>query len=116
MLQESVTTPSVGTSPNVGLKPTTPQSAAGTRIEARVSVPRDPRHIPVTRAMADPPLDPPGSRPRSQGFRLCGVVTPRAYSWVVVLPITIAPAARSRATAAASTAGTQSRRVRELAV
>ena len=53
--QESVTTPWVGTRPNVGLKPTTPESAAGTRIEARVSVPREPGAMPVATAMAEPP-------------------------------------------------------------
>ncbi len=100
----------------MGLNPTTPESAAGQRIEARVSVPSPPGAIPVAAAMAEPPVEPPGMRPASQGFRLWGVVTPRANSWVSVLPMMIAPAARRRATAQASSPGTRSSRTRELAV
>ena len=99
------TTPSVGIAPNVGLKPTTPLSAAGTRIDARVSVPSEPSAMPVATVIADPPLEPPGMRVGSCGLRLCGFVTPSANSWVVALPMMTAPAARSRATLAASRAG-----------
>ena len=88
------------------MNPTTPDSAAGTRIDARVSVPSEARPMPVLTAMADPPLDPPGMRDWSWGLRLCGVVTPRANSWVDTLASTMAPAARSRATPTASAAGT----------
>jgi hypothetical protein len=45
-----------------------------------VSVRRDPKLIPVATVMADPPLEPPGMRAGSCGFRLCGLVTPSANS------------------------------------
>ena len=106
IVHDSGTTPAVGTDPYVGLNPTTPDRAAGTRIDARVSVPSDASPMPVLTAMADPPLDPPGMRSGSWGLRLWGVVTPRANSWVDTLARTIAPAARSRATPTASTCGT----------
>jgi hypothetical protein len=61
-------TPSVGTSPNVGLKPTTPQQAAGMRIEPPLSVPRAASQSPAARAAADPPLEPPGIRLLSSGL------------------------------------------------
>ena len=61
IVHDSGTTPAVDTVPYVGLRPTTPHSAAGTRIEARVSVPRLARPMPVATAIAEPPLDPPGS-------------------------------------------------------
>ncbi len=96
----------VGTVPYVGLNPTTPHSAAGTRMDARVSVPSDTRPIPVATAIAEPPLDPPGMRVGSCGLRACGLVTPSANSCVLVLPRITAPAARQRSTAAASTSGT----------
>ena len=103
----SGSTPSVGTEPKVGLCPTSPQNAAGSRIEQPVSVPSASGVIPAATAAADPPLDPPGMRERSHGLRVppstgCCVVSPHANSWVRVLPTTMAPASRSRATAVAS--------------
>ena len=90
------------------MSPTTPHSAGGTLIEARVSVPSDARPMPVATAMADPPLEPPGMRVRSRGLRAWGVVTPSANSWVAALPTITAPAARRRATPAASAPGSTS--------
>ena len=52
--------PSIGTVPSVGLNPTTPHSAEGTRNEARVSVPSEARPTPVATAitiLAGPPGD-----------------------------------------------------------
>ena len=108
IVHDSGTMPAVGDVPYVGRMPTMPQSAAGTRIDARVSVPSDMTLIPVVTAIADPPDDPPGMRVRSCGLRACGLVTPSAYSCVDVFPTMTAPAARSSATAAASTSGCSS--------
>src|SRR5258707_997333 len=47
-------TPSVGTAPNVGRRPTMPQNAAGTRTEPLVSVPSAPATIPAATAAAEP--------------------------------------------------------------
>src|SRR6266568_8434944 len=77
--------------PILGLRPTTPQKAAGTRIDARVSVASEPSPMPVDTAMAEPPLEPPGIRARSWGLRLWGVVTPSANSWVETLAMMTAP-------------------------
>ena len=82
--------------------------AAGTRIDARVSVPSDARPMPVASAIAEPPLDPPGNRVGSCGLRACGLVTPSANSCVDVLPRITAPAARQSSTASASSTGTTS--------
>ena len=60
--------PSVGTSPYVGLKPTTPQHAAGMRIEPPESVPSASSASPAASAAADPPLEPPASRSGASGF------------------------------------------------
>src|SRR3954449_11339395 len=108
MVQDRGTTPRVETVPYVGLRPTTPHRAAGTRIDARVSVPSDARPMPVATAIAEPPLDPPGIRVGSCGLRACGLVTPGANSCVDVFPRITAPAARHRSTASASVSGTAS--------
>src|SRR3954464_4060680 len=60
---------SLGTRPNVGLWPTTPQNDAGMRIEPPPSVPNAIEVIPAATDAAAPPLDPPGVRPRSHGLR-----------------------------------------------
>src|SRR5499427_1224379 len=65
---QSGTTPSVGTSPSDGLRPTTPHAAAGIRIEPPVSVPIDAWPMPVATAAAEPPLDPPAERVGSCGL------------------------------------------------
>jgi hypothetical protein len=69
--------------------------------------------MPVARAAAEPPLEPPAERVRSHGLRVAPntsltVFGPKANSGVLVLPITIAPAARSRSTTSASASGTWS--------
>jgi hypothetical protein len=48
--------------PNVGLKPKTPQSAAGTRIEPLVSEPSVSGTSLAAMAAAEPPDDPPATR------------------------------------------------------
>ena len=74
-------TPSAGRSPQVGLKPTTPQHAAGKRTEPALSVPMARSQRPAASAAPFPPLDPPGIRAASSGFTTapkCGLsdVTP----------------------------------------
>ncbi len=56
-------TPSIGTSPNVGLKPAIPQHAAGIRIDPPESVPSPTSTSPAAIAAAVPPLEPPEVRP-----------------------------------------------------
>src|SRR4051794_15302649 len=97
-----------GMRPNDGLYPTTPQNADGMRIEPAPSVPSSAVHSPAATAAAAPPLEPPADRPKFQGLRVGAdtrltVLALHPYSDVVVLPTTRAPAARSRATAGAST-------------
>jgi hypothetical protein len=77
----------------VGLKPTTPQQAAGMRIEPPESVPSATSAAPSTRAAAFPPLEPPATRPGKLGLGTtpkCGFseVTPYANSWRFVFPTT----------------------------
>jgi len=60
--------PSVGTNPYVGFNPTTPQHAAGMRIEPPVSVPSAASARPRTSAAADPPDEPPGVSAGKRGF------------------------------------------------
>src|SRR5437868_13977031 len=59
-----------GTRPKVGLTPTTPQKAAGTRIEPTPSVPMASGPQPAAIAAAAPPLEPPLVRVRFQGLRV----------------------------------------------
>src|SRR4030088_1504997 len=56
------------TRPYVGSTPTTPQNAAGCRIDPPVSVPSDATQNPAATDAADPPDDPPGTRSRARGF------------------------------------------------
>ncbi len=60
--------PSSDTSPYVGLKPTTPQQAAGMRMEPPESVPSATSAASRTSAAALPPLEPPATRPGASGF------------------------------------------------
>ena len=55
--------------PIVGLNPATPQNAEGIRIDPPVSLPMDPTHICAASEAPEPPLEPPGMRVMSQGFR-----------------------------------------------
>ena len=87
--------------------PTTPHRAAGWRIEPPVSEPRASGANPAATAAADPPDEPPGTRPRSWGFRVgpkaeVSVEEPMANSSMLVFPTTTAPARRSRVTTVAS--------------
>src|SRR5450432_177000 len=66
-------TPSVETKPWVVFKPTTPQQAAGTRIEPAVSVPKATSAIPLATATADPHEEPPGISFRQPLSGLVGV-------------------------------------------
>jgi hypothetical protein len=61
------TTPSVLTRPRLGLMPTVPVRAAGTRPDPAVSVPMANGTRPAATATADPELDPPEIRPGSSG-------------------------------------------------
>src|SRR5207342_3519652 len=69
-LGESGKTPSSGSSPWLGLSPTTPQYAAGIRTEPPVSVPRARSHTSAATSAADPPDDPPEVRHGSRGLRV----------------------------------------------
>ncbi len=64
-------------------------------------------HSSAATAAAEPPLEPPGIRSRSQGFRVApkqevSVEEPMANSSMFVLPVKTAPAARSFSTTVAS--------------
>src|SRR3954470_227264 len=95
--------PSIAMRPHEGFRTTTPQHAAGRRIEQPVSVasPRSAR--PAATAAALPPDEPPVVRPGgagvctlpSHGFWL---VTPQAIAGSWALPTTPAPASTSRST------------------
>ena len=91
------------------------------RIEPPVSVPIDATDMPVTMATADPPLEPPGDRVWSCGFRTApnaesSLVVPNANSWRFVLPTNTAPASRRAAVTGASAAAMCPSRTREAAV
>ncbi len=91
--------------PRVGLRPTTPHIAAGILTEPRVSVPSAQIAVPEATAAAEPPEEPPAVRSASQGFWVCGVRTPKANSWVCVLPSSSAPCRPASATHWASWPG-----------
>jgi len=102
----------LGTSPNVGLMPTTPQNEEGTRIDPTPSVPIASGPHPAATEAAAPPLDPPLVRSLFQGLRVMpdtGLSAVSLYpdSQVVVLQVRMAPADRSAETTAASTVGTR---------
>ena len=69
--RQAGTTPTELTRPSVGLKPMMFPSAAGTRPEPAVSVPRANGTSPAETATAEPELDPPGTTVGSN--RLVGV-------------------------------------------
>ena len=81
----------------MGLSPTTPQSAAGCRMEPPVSEPSEAMTSPAARAAALPPEEPPGTRVRSQGLAVgpkaeFSVEEPMANSSQFSRPQTTAPA------------------------
>jgi len=101
----------LGTSPGEGLKPTTPHKAAGMRNEPPVSEPVHKGSMSQARAAADPPDEPPALSLGSKGLPVAPhtalrVLAPAPISGTLVLPTTMAPAARSRATSTLSAAGT----------
>ena len=97
--------------PQLGFSPTSPQQAAGRRIEQPVSVARPRSQRPAASAAALPPDEPPVVLPGCAGF--CTVpyqgfwlVTPQANSCRFALPTMTAPAATRRSTAGAVRVGT----------
>ena len=79
-----------------------------------MSVPSASGTMPAASAHAAPPLDPPAERVGSTGLRVVpktvlNVCDPAANSGTFVLPITTAPAPRTRSTSSSSAAGTWSR-------
>ena len=110
-LRTAGTTPRVLIRPTVGFTPTIPLSAAGTRPEPAVSVPRANGTNPSATATAEPELDPPGTSAGSSAFGGVPygerVPTSPVANWSrLALPTRIAPASRNRATTSASSVGT----------
>ncbi len=109
--------PPLGTRPRVGWSPTIPLHAAGSRVEPPPSLPSAIGITPAATAAAEPALDEPGTRARSHGLRLwharSEVGSPRRsrsmdtpIPGMTVVPMMIAPAARSRCTTGASRVAT----------
>src|SRR4051794_4700243 len=101
-------TPTVGSIRNEGFIAATPQNAAGRITEPPVWVPSASGIIPAATAAAEPDEDPPGVWPGLCGLRVA-VGSSDAKPVVVVLPMTVAPAAFSIVTTGASARGRQSR-------
>ncbi len=59
-----------GMRPGVGLSAQMPVKCAGMRTEPPLSLPRPAADMPAAMAADSPPLDPPGERSRSHGFRV----------------------------------------------
>ena len=103
------------------MNPTTPQQAAGWRIEPPVSEPKPPGTNRAATAAALPPEEPPGIRSRSQGLRvtwlaLFSVEEPIANSSMLARPMKTAPASRRRAATVESAGGRKPSRIREAQV
>jgi len=103
-------TPLAPTRPRVGLSPTIPFIAAGTRPDPAVSVPSANATRPAATATALPELEPPATRspPNTLSHAPYGErvpVRPVANWSRLVLPTTIAPASSSRRTLPASNPG-----------
>ncbi len=64
--------PPTSTTPNVGFRPTMPQTDAGARTEPPVSVPGARSTRPAASATAEPDEEPPGIRDSSCGLRTAG--------------------------------------------
>ena len=82
--------------------PTTPQRAAGWRIEPPVSEPSASGTMPAATAAAEPPEEPPGTRVRSHGLLVgwkaeVSVDEPKANSSMLALPMGRQPALSMRA-------------------
>src|SRR5437870_7651293 len=98
--------------PRAGFRPTSPQHAAGTRIDPPPSLAWAIGAMPAATAAAEPPEEPPGVRPRSHGLRVApkrrGSVTGSApNSGDEVAPTITNPASRSRRVRKPSYSGTQ---------
>src|SRR5207248_4551257 len=101
---------SLGTRPGLGRKPTTPQNAAGLRRPPPVSVTLATGTMPQASATAEPPEEPDADFSGSNGlpvapYTALRVFAPAPHSGVLVLPSTIAPAARTAATSRSSASG-----------
>src|SRR3954453_2251380 len=86
------------------MRPTTPQKAAGWRMEPPVSEPSAATAVPAATTAADPPDEPPGTGGRARGmcpgrYAEFSFDEPMANSSQFVLPRMIAPASSSRWTA-----------------
>ena len=103
-VDDCVSTPARGMTPNVGLNPYTPQNAAGRMTEPPVWVPTATGTIPAATAAAEPDEDPPGVCSGLTGLRVRDGMWV-ASSVVTVLPRMTAPARRKAVTHAASSAG-----------
>ncbi len=93
--------------PLVGFSPANPQNAAGMRTEPPPSVPVASGARPIINAAPLPPEEPPGDQSGAHGLRVSpksrfDANPSKANSGRFVLPTTIAPAARRRATASQS--------------
>ncbi len=91
----------------VGFSPTRPQFEAGMRIDPAPSEAVAPAQSPAATAAALPPLEPPVLRSVFHGFRVMPKAGPSVSPMIApsgrfVLPITTAPAARSRRTSSLS--------------
>ena len=108
--------------PIVGLKPQTPHRAAGTLTEPPVSVPKlTIGYLDMATETAEPPLEPPGIRVGSTGFRTgpkkeLDEVAPIADSCRFVFPRGRHPLAKKESTTSELTAGTNFSKAREPAV
>src|SRR5450830_451343 len=101
---------SLGTRPGDGRKPTTPHLAAGMRKDPPVSEPLHSGSRSVASAAAEPPDEPPALSSGLKGLPVAPhtvlrLLAPAPISGTLVLPATMAPAARSRATSTLSRAG-----------
>ena len=101
--QESPRSGPLETRPRLGLSPTSPQHAAGMRIEPPPSLPCASGTMPAATAAAEPPLEPPGVRSRSHGLRVGpvwrgSVVGRIPNSGRFVIPTITKPASRRRRT------------------
>ena len=97
--------------PRVGFSPTSPQQAAGMRMEPRLSVACAAGSIPPATAAPAPPLEPPGECAADHGLRVApcsagSVLALMPNSGELVRPTITNPAARSRVTVVLSKSNT----------
>ena len=93
--------------------PTRPQNDAGILSDPPRSLPSATPIMPLASAAAPPPVEPPALNAEFQGLRVrpktsLNVLPPAANSGVLVLPMMMAPAARSLSTTRASAFATLS--------